>query len=575
MVCTIEHCDGTQIATVDFFPKTRKWRGTKGSKRGANKKGQDSDEGEGASPPPWIRLRFGTAPINNLSDSGSDSSTANIPSFPDTATTTKKELAARTQDAQDAYANMSPSKNLNRDEALSEVDVTKFKELPSYPWQANSCWLDASLEALYSALNYGDWNGFEILFNEDMNWTPPSLTYYFYLTMRGHRSWPISTFSVKNGPVQELQTLRDGFRTFLYKMKVVEGPEDSYQDGLGWFQGVIAPRRSHVTNEKCKRYFTLSYRTIELCLGHSSDPTLADHIKVHRASRECAVVDKPWIQDFEMHQGKIKTWFNFLTHMATACKGTAVSCWRGKHCSSEAISVKLWTWIPIILTIEPANMAGQSHLDFVDLIERNWDFPCTLAPLTLREAKEKGLEYVVVSRIFKNHNHFITRSIVPTPGGKPVVFTYDGMKHAGFSQLERGSIDDLMTGSSPPVPKGYHTYAVIYRLHGGPSAQDYFASHQLELIQKKLHVNLVTPSFLLPGFREMAENERVWVTSHYSSQPRSWEFCRSQPKPVHKKNIEVKSGKEKETKHLSVPPISALPDDFDTEDQVENDSNND
>lgn len=276
-----------------------------------------------------------------------------------------------------------------------------------------------------------------------------------------------------------------------------------------------------------------------------------------------------------MYQGKIKTWFNFLTHMTAACKGTAVSCWRGKHCSSEAISVKLWTWIPVILTIEPANMAGQSHLDFTDLIEQNWDFPCTLAPLTLRGAKEKGLEYVVVSHIFKNHNHFITRSIVPTPGGKPVVFTYDGMKHAGFSQLERGSIDDLMTGSSPPVPKGYYTYAVIYRLCGGPSAQDYFASRQLELIQKKLHVNLITPTFLLPGFREMAETERVWVTSHYSLQPHSWEFCHLQPKSVHETNTKVKSGKEQETKRLSVPPISALPDDFDTEDQVENHSNND
>ncbi len=276
-----------------------------------------------------------------------------------------------------------------------------------------------------------------------------------------------------------------------------------------------------------------------------------------------------------MYQGQIKTWFNFLTHMTAAHKGTAVSCWRGKHCSSEAISVKLWTWIPVILTIEPANMAGQSHLDFTDLVERNWDFPRTLAPLTLREAREKGLEYIVVSRIFKNHNHFITRSIIPTPGGTPAVFTFDGMKHAGFSQLERGSIDELMTGASPPVPKGYYTYAVVYRLRGGPSAQEYFATRQLELIQKKLHVNLVAPTLLLPVFREMAETERIWVTSHYSSQPRSWEFCRSQPKPLNDKNSKVKFAKTKETNCISVPPISALLDDVDTEEKVSNNPNND
>ncbi|KAK0234340.1 hypothetical protein IW262DRAFT_1452899 [Armillaria fumosa] len=458
--------------------------GAKGSKWGANKKVEDNNESEGTSPPPQKRLRVGKAPVTNLFDSGLDSSTSNIPSPHDTPSTVKKEIESHTQDAQDAYANMSPSRNLNRDKALSEVDVNKFKELPSYPWRSNSCWLDASLEALYSALNYGDWNSFENLFDEDMKQVPPSLMYYLYLTMRGRRSWPISTFSSKNGPAHKLQTLRDGFHTFLYKMKVVDGPEDLYQDGLGWFQAIISPGQSHITNEECRQYFVPLYQIIELCPGHSNNPALADHIKVHRASREHSVVDKPWIQDFDMYQRQIKTWFRSLTHIMAACKGTAMSCWRGKHCSNKVISVKLWTWIPVILTIEPANMEGQSHFDLMDLVERNWDFPCTLAPLTLREAKEEGLEYVVVSCIFKNHNHFITRSIVPTQGVKPAVFTYDGMEHAGFGQLEHGSIEDLMTGASPPVPKGYYTYAVIYRLCGGPSAQDYFASRQLELVQK-------------------------------------------------------------------------------------------
>ncbi|KAK0219334.1 hypothetical protein EDD85DRAFT_961301 [Armillaria nabsnona] len=220
-------------------------------------------------------------------------------------------------------------------------------------------------------------------------------------------------------------------------------------------------------------------------------------------------------------------------------------------------------------------MAGQSHLDFMDLEEQNWDFPCTLAPLTLREAKEKGLEYVVVSHIFKNHNHFIMCSIIPTLGWKLAVLTYDGMKPAGFSQLEHGSIDKLMTGASPPVPKGYYTYVVIYRLHGGTSAQAYFATHQLEVIQKKLHVNLMAPTLLLPGFHEMVDTEHIWVTSHYSSQPHSWEFCCSQLKPLDKKNSKVIFVKTKETNHLSVPSISALPDDVDTKEKVSNNLNND
>ncbi len=209
--------------------------------------------------------------------------------------------------------------------------------------------------------------------------------------------------------------------------------------------------------------------------------------------------------------------------------------------------------------IEPANMAGQLHLDVANQEEQNWDFPRTLAPLTIREAKDKGVEYIMAARIFKNHNHFIARSIIPTSNGKTGVFTHDGMKHAGFSQLERGSVDELMTGSSPPVPPGSFTYAVIYRLRGGASAQDYFASRQLELCKKKLDVDLLTPTFLVPGFREMTENERIWGHFALSSQRHSWEFCRSQQNSPHEENSKVNLATQNDTGRVSLPPISALP----------------
>lgn len=127
---------------------------------------------------------------------------------------------------------MSPSKNFEREAALSVVDIAKHKQLPSYPWRANLCWLDASLEALYTTLNYGDWKTFQLLFDEDVDRMPPSLMYYFFLTMKGRRTWPISDFLGQNTPAQELLDLRDGFRAFLYKMKIVSGHEDTYQDGL-------------------------------------------------------------------------------------------------------------------------------------------------------------------------------------------------------------------------------------------------------------------------------------------------------------------------------------------------------
>ncbi|PBK85801.1 hypothetical protein ARMGADRAFT_1035991 [Armillaria gallica] len=323
---------------------------------------------------------------------------------------------------------MSLSKHFEQEIALSVVDITKHKELLSYPWRANSCWLDASLEALYMTLKYGDWKSFQLLFNEDADWMPPSLIYYFFLMMKG-----------QNTPAQELLDLHDGFCTFLYKMKIVSGHEDTYQDGLEWFQTMIAPGRSHIANE------------------HPS--AASDHVQIHKPLAERPIVNKPLTQNFEPCKGQIKNWLHSLTHIKLVSKGDPVSCWRGDD-------LKFWTWIPVILTIEPANQE-----------EQNWDFPWTLAPLKIREAKDKG--------------------------------------------------------STPPV--------MIYRLHGGASAQDYFTSQWLELCKKKLDIDLLTLTFLC----------------------HSWGFCRSQQNSSHEENSKVNLANQNNTVHLSLPPISTLPEDFD------------
>ncbi len=225
---TTRHEGRAPDRNMDFFPTTRKRSSRKTSMRRAKKKAHQANETEDGSPPPRKRLRVGRAPIEDItehSESSSDSSD-------ETPKTPTKNTVVRTREAQDAYDNMSPSKNFEREAALSVVDIAKHKQLPSYPWRANSCWLDASLEVLYTTLNYGDWKTFQLLFDEDVDRMPLSLMYYFFLTMKGRRTWPISDFLGQNTPAQELLDLHDGFRAFLYKMKIVSGHEDTYQDGL-------------------------------------------------------------------------------------------------------------------------------------------------------------------------------------------------------------------------------------------------------------------------------------------------------------------------------------------------------
>ncbi len=127
------------------------------------------------------------------------------------------------------------------------------------------------------------------------------------------------------------------------------------------------------------------------------------------------------------------------------------------------------------------------------------------------------------------------------------------MNHFGYSQLQSGSsMDILIAGRMPPVPEGYRTYAAIYRLCGGLSAQQYFETRQQELFKKKLLVDLGNPpNYAMPKFRAMADAEQHWATK-YSSEPRSWEFCRV--------TVSLKQSRQN-TRQQSLPPIATESDD--------------
>ena len=415
---------------------------------------------------------------------------------------------------QKQFENASPSKHIDRDHVLEIVDTKKYQEIPSYPWSENSCWLDSSLEALYCALNFhGTWVEFELLIQHEQKEPFPSPVYYLYLCLQSRRLRPISGFPESSAGIKsaELHMLRDGFRDMLFKTKMITnpGPVNTYQPALAWFASIIAPGTPYKTNAACRAFFAGVQQRLWIC-DH--------HVRVDRTTNLSAVYQAPFPETFNRYHGHMQEWLKSLTNLKGVVQGTPQEiCWRKNidqeknYCTGKPALITFFRAIPVILTLEP---------NFDSLQSGMWDFPRHLYPLAKARADKNGVVYDLVARIFHNEKseHFITRCAVPTAHSHPAIFTYDGMQFSGYSQLEKGSIDNLLAGQNPPVPSGYKTYAVLYKLRGGIEAQKYYSDHQAIHIMKKLHLELsedTVPHYKNPEYREMDRDETaLWHQSH-------------------------------------------------------------
>ncbi|KAK0479331.1 hypothetical protein IW261DRAFT_1420054 [Armillaria novae-zelandiae] len=494
----------------------------------ASKHGITHEDNEG-SPPPQRRLRRNN-PSLLVYDSEESGEYNSIHSESQPSDSLQIDADTHAKAVKQFFDNILPSKDYDRDLTRSVINISQTKELPSFPWSHNSCWLDASLEALYTTLNYGDWLMFESLFAGESQRSTLSPIYYLYIMQKGCHDWPLSDFPGSSAPSQELQNIHDGFCSFLYHIKLVTGSEDSFQDLLIVitliidYTDVVALGSSLPMLQNCQKFFSVFTTIVRFCTGSSSGSGSLDHVLINKPHSKTSVYDGPSINEFEICEGSIKTWFNKLTHIKLATTGsqTRSDCWHNVYCSKRcAFDITFITSIPVVLTIEPSSIHGQMHLsEALSNTDHIWDFPHTLTPLTLNDVKDKGLEYILVAQIFKNSDHFITRSAVPTSSGKLAIFEYDGMNHYGYSQLQSGSsMDVLIAGRTPPVPKGYCTYAAIYCLCGGLSAQQYFEAQQQELFKKKLLVDLVNPpNYVATEFQAVPDAECHWTMNQQSTQ---------------------------------------------------------
>lgn len=155
----------------------------------------------------------------------------NIPPSPSTIKSQKDMLAA-----QDRLSHMSPSKT-----QLSKakfdfhlIDVKHIQELPSAKWSNNSCWLDLSMEAIWTALAFhGAFSEFEELMVTEEQAACPSPLYYLYLAFKFRLDHGILEFKgSQQGHAKPLTEIRDNLCEMLYKIRAVPGKVGDEQDTI-------------------------------------------------------------------------------------------------------------------------------------------------------------------------------------------------------------------------------------------------------------------------------------------------------------------------------------------------------
>ncbi|KAJ3764854.1 hypothetical protein FB446DRAFT_795647 [Lentinula raphanica] len=127
---------------------------------------------------------------------------------------------------------------------------------------------------------------------------------------------------------------------------------------------------------------------------------------------------------------------------------------------------------------------------------------------------------------------------VPTSSRTKSVFTYDGMKYQGYSQRLEGNVDELIAGTSPSCPPGFHTHSVVYKLKGGLKAQQLFKNRQIANAMQTLQLQLDTSPG--PILRSPHWVKTSAIDTHHHCSNSTVEYHLSKPGP-HLPSAEISS----------------------------------
>ncbi|KAF8160154.1 hypothetical protein BJ912DRAFT_936174 [Pholiota molesta] len=390
---------------------------------------------------------------------------------------------------------------------------------PSYPWDANSCWLDTSLELLFFA-TMRNFDEFTSLFD-----SVPKTTglYAFFTTLNSRRLLENND----DDTTQALRKQRNDLRMVLHQERAIDNV-DSNQSLSAWLWYLLRQETS-----RCQSSLVLQYFHTWLFDLHSCDGSVAiggAHYEIVQPCQHQEHVLHPYVH--QVFKGSVTSYFDSLLSLDRD-PTDAPSCWRVKDgqplCPGHRVDLKnIIISLPIILTLE-VELDTQNSL--------SWDFPAALYPATKTLATKNGLVYDLIGLVLfsKTASHFIARyaSI-----DKKTIYTYDGLAHNGIPIIERNTtFATHLSGQNIEIPNGYSIYEAFYYLRGGFKAQKLFYEKRTNDLTKCLSLRVLPTSSgptSLPSIVFQAEHlskldqhrRKAWT-----SKPDSWavEYVSNKP----------------------------------------------
>ncbi|KIJ13899.1 hypothetical protein PAXINDRAFT_13224 [Paxillus involutus ATCC 200175] len=333
---------------------------------------------------------------------------------------------------------------------------------PSYPWKDNSCWLDSSLELIYTVASKQFYTSFLPRF-QTMSRTHPLWNLYEAIDFR-------MTLVDLEQATSMLGNQRDNLRKVLKHASIIKSLSDK-GSLFSWLATLLKYRQDQPdgAHMDARSYFETHTVVLRLCDGTATTPC---HWQLTTPARASTLMFQLNSSNADLHGGDLEKWLRDVVRINKQ-PTPSINCWRTSEgtplCNGSASSLTLYVHLPVMLIIE----AGD-HTD----VKNRWNAPATLRPLSSSHA-EAGVIYDIagVAYFDPTADHFVARF---TPDSKKV-FHYDGMRHSGVAMLIKGAtITSHLTGypNRDNCPDGCSRHAFVYQLRGGTKAQEIFGEHQ-------------------------------------------------------------------------------------------------
>lgn len=245
------------------------------------------------------------------------------------------------------------------------------------------------------------------------------------------------------------------------------------------------------------------------------------------------------------YKGSFSRWLKDKYTIRRNAPHETTSCWRtldsdgARVCMGASEAWQACLSVPVMLIVH------------VTVGEITWDFPSSVAPIKISalgeddntaSSNQSAVTYDMVGRVFQRRSdgHFTARFTNPA---NSAVYAYNDLAHSGYAQrIKKATLKTHLAGTDEKIciPSGTSTAFVVYHLRGGTAAQKRIFEHQCSVIEDihKVHVtyqrfgDLPTVSLNIPQTRELADEERYWMTNPYSTVYRDYEHVPPQSPPA-------------------------------------------